>query len=322
MLYSVPPLRIARLLLELRPERTLHLPPEQRGNVLRGAFGTIFQRQVCGANCPGAATCPRRDECAYAQLFEPRCPAGAGFGAETAPRGFLFRPPLSQDPEFGANRPLRFELRLFGKAMGWAEHFLRTFQLFARYGLADRAVHLQSVHTLDWQGTSQGALVKEGRITGLTPFPLTFEPFTSTCNSGEFAKIEFLTPTWLREGGRDLRVPTVSGLAQRARDRISMLCRVYADREWQANFGGIGRAACQSTILDWDGSWVQPGRTSTRTGEIMPMGGFVGVVRCAKIEPALWPLLFMGQELHVGRHAVWGHGWYCVEASNAEGKMS
>ena len=45
-LYTPPPLRVARLLFELEPQTHLYLPLEIRGNVLRGAFGTIFQRVV------------------------------------------------------------------------------------------------------------------------------------------------------------------------------------------------------------------------------------------------------------------------------------
>jgi hypothetical protein len=312
MLFAVPPLRVARLSVELRLGQRLHLPLEQRGNVLRGAFGGIFQRLVCDPSCPGAATCPRSQECAYAQLFEPRWP-GDAIRAGEAPRGFLFRPPLTRDPEFGPHRPLRFELRLFGKAVASAELFLRTFQLFAQHGLADRAVRLESVQSVDWAGAPHATLVQEGHITQERPFVLGVEPFMDAGHASSIAAFEFLTPMWLRDGGRDLRVPTFAGLIQRVRDRISMLCRIYEGQEWLADFGAIGRSADRATTLDWDGNWVQPGRVSTRTGQTMPMGGFQGTITCDGIYPELWPLLLIGQEIHAGRHAVWGDGWYRVQ---------
>jgi hypothetical protein len=312
-IYSVPPLRVARLMVELRPEQPLHLPLEHRGNVLRGAFGRIFQRQVCDPDCPGAATCLRREDCPYAQIFEPRWPDGASFGMETAPRGFLFRPPLSSDPEFGPHRAVRFELRLFGKGIEYAEHFLRAFRLFSQFGLADRAVHLRSVIALDWSGRTLASLVADGQPTNSRAVPLTLTGFFSEHIQVSEAAIEFVTPTWLREQGHDLRVPTFSGLVQRVRDRISMLSRIHEKAEWQADFRAIGQLADQAVTVDWDGRWVKPGRTSTRTGQTMPLGGFVGFVHCSGVDAALWPLLQMGQEVHAGRHAVWGQGWFRIQ---------
>jgi len=56
--YSTPPLRMARLLFELQPHVPLHLPVEIRGNVLRGAFGTVLQRAVCDSQTPCNLNCP------------------------------------------------------------------------------------------------------------------------------------------------------------------------------------------------------------------------------------------------------------------------
>jgi hypothetical protein len=203
-----------------------------------------------------------------------------------------------------------FELRLFGEAIASAEHFLRTFQLFTQHGLADHAVRLESVHTLDWFGNSHGGLVENGHITAAKPLAIDFEPFADVGVSPSTATIEFTTPTWLRDRGHDLRVPTFEGLVKRVRDRLSMLCRIYEKQEWQADFRAIGHAASKATSLGWDGAWVQPGRTSTRTGQSMPLGGFQGSITCEGIDAELWPLLRIGQEIHAGGHAVWGHGCY------------
>ena len=313
-LFSIPPLRIARLLFDLRPEGKLHLPLEQRGNALRGAFGTVFQRAVCDPGCPGANACPQRDSCAYARLFQPRWEEGAQFGAEDAPRPFVFRPPLSSAPDFGPQRPLLFELRLFGEAISSAEHFIRAFQELAFTGLADCRVRLESVDTLDWMGISHGSLVREGYIRNAQPLVLDLEqPCTAPVGAGSTVSVNFATPAWLKENGRDLRVPTFTGLVQRVRDRISMLCRIYEKCEWQADYGAISAAAASTATVDWEGSWVQHRRTSTRTGQQMPLAGFRGTVVFSGIDPQLLPLLLLGQEIHVGRHAVWGHGWYRMQ---------
>lgn len=315
MLFSIPSLRIARLLFELRPAGPLHLPLEQRGNVLRGAFGRVFQRSVCDPDCSDARTCARRDSCAYARLFEPRWEEGAQFGAEDAPRPFVFRPSLSSDPEFGPHRPLLFELRLFGEAISAAEHFVNAFQRLAETGLADRSVQLESVDMLDWMGQSHGSLIRKGHMVQTpSPMGLNLEQICAApVLTASTIAVDFATPTWLREDGRDLRVPTFTGLVQRVRDRISMLCRIYEKCEWQADFKLISDVAALANTVDWEGGWVQHRRTSTRTGQQMPMAGFRGTVVFSEVDQRLWPLLLIGQEIHVGRHTAWGHGWYRVQ---------
>ena len=37
---------------------------------------------------------------------------------------------------------------------------------------------------------------------------------------------------------------------------------------------------------------------------LMPLAGFLGTILYDKVHPALWRLLNIGQELHVGRHTV------------------
>lgn len=334
-LYSVPPLRMGRVLCELRPEGLVSIAVEERGNLLRGAFGTLFRRLVCDPACSDAAHCPRNGTCPHELLFSPRWPAGTKVGLSSPPRAFLFRPPLDTDPCFTVSRPLRFELRLFGEAISTASLFLRTFQLLADSRVADRRMHLASAYALDWNGNPCAELVRAGQLTGEQPPALDFAGIFSKEDRPTSATIEFLSPTWLREQARDpratlpalasppvvrnygaksrdLRVPTFPALVCHIRDRISMLCRLYEGRQWQASFTAIGHAASQAVAGDWEGRWVTYPRISTRTGEEMPLAGFRGTVTCQGIDPRLWSLLRIGEEIHVGRQVVWGHGWFRV----------
>jgi hypothetical protein len=77
VLYSTPPLRIARIAFTLRPRRPMHMALGERGNALRGGFGNAFRSLVCDASCPGTTSCPRRATCPYACLFEPLWPKAA-----------------------------------------------------------------------------------------------------------------------------------------------------------------------------------------------------------------------------------------------------
>ena len=306
---------MARISCELRPEGLVSIAVEQRGNLLRGAFGTLFRRLVCDPACSDAAHCPRNGTCPHQLLFAPRWPAAAQLGLESPPRAFLFRPPLGPDPCFTGQRPLRFELRLFGEAISTAALFLRTFQLLAESRVGDRRIHLVSAYALDWSGNPCAELVRAGELTGEQPPALDFSSFFDDGSGPDAATIKFLSPTWLREKGRDLRVPTFPALVCRLRDRISMLCRFYQGQEWQATFAAIGQVASHTPTGDWEGSWVEYPRVSTRTGEEMPLGGFRGSVTYQGIDTRLRPLLRIGEEIHAGSQVVWGHGRFQIQSA-------
>jgi hypothetical protein len=310
-IYETPPLRVVRLLFELWPTKRLYLPVELRSNVLRGAFGTVFQRTVCQPDCPGASLCPRRETCAYAMLFEPKWRvASQDFGAADAPRAFLFRSTRDLDPNFGPNRPLRFELRLFGQAVDVFPFFINTFQTLARCGLDGVPFRLASVQTLDWQGESRAALVTAGKVTGARPFLLRLDEIESPLLPQGPLRIDFLTPTWLRYEKQDQPVPTLPALVCRLRDRLSFLSLLYEEQEWIADYAAIAALAAQARILGHSGQWLEIDRDSSRTGQTTPLDGFLGWVVYDNVHPALWRLLAMGQEVHAGRHAVWGNGAY------------
>jgi len=149
-------------------------------------------------------------------------------------------------------------------------------------------------------------------MTDFAPVALGLEvPFGSFQSSLSTVAVDFLTPTLLVERNRNLVVPTLTGLINGVRRRISMLCDLYERTAWEADAGAISSAAKLATTVDWQSHSKTPyRRTSTRTGQQMPMDGFLGTVVFDGVDPRLWPLLLMGQEVHAGSHTVWGHGWF------------
>ncbi len=315
-LYSIPPLRVARLVFELRPNAPLCMPLEARSNVLRGACGTILRKALCQSDCTEGPNCPHRTECAYAMLFEPDWRAGANsFRSGEAPRAYLFRPSrYDSDRSISAEHPLRFELRLFGHGVEAAQVFVFAFQQVARTGLGGRPASLISVRSLDWDDKTASELVVGGVQTRYRPKVLDFTSLALQHAVDSAAMtIRFLTPVYLKVGKGGERVPSFGGLIQRLRDRVSALCRLHEEREWQADFAGIGRLAELVENPEADGKWTRVYRHSSRTRKHMPLEGFIGSLTYRHVPEDLLPLLRIGEELHVGQHTVWGYGRFqCV----------
>src|SRR5881397_882791 len=89
-------LEIVRLRFRLEAVEPLILPRENKGNVLRGAFGTVFKQICCGVACTRCALSPMRNHCAYAAIFEPSPPPDSDrlSNLQDIPRPFVFRPPV------------------------------------------------------------------------------------------------------------------------------------------------------------------------------------------------------------------------------------
>src|SRR5437899_13099573 len=84
-------LEIVRLRFRLEALEPLLLPRDNKGNVLRGAFGTIFKQICCGSACIRCAVSPMRDHCAYSLIFEPSPPLDSGrlSNLQVIPRPFV-----------------------------------------------------------------------------------------------------------------------------------------------------------------------------------------------------------------------------------------
>ena len=61
----------------LEPNAPLRMPAYNKGNVIRGGFGSTFRRIVCHANCREPESCELRNVCPYTAVFQPFVPEGS-----------------------------------------------------------------------------------------------------------------------------------------------------------------------------------------------------------------------------------------------------
>src|SRR3989442_14200299 len=127
---------LVRLLFRLEALEPLILPPENKGNVLRGAFGTVFKQLCCGTACSRCSQSPMRDHCAYAAIFEPSPPPGSDRlrNLQDIPRPFVFRPPVDTRTRYERGEIFEFELLLFGRAQEYLAYFIVAFRELAETG--------------------------------------------------------------------------------------------------------------------------------------------------------------------------------------------
>ena len=291
------------------------MPARNKGNVLRGAFGTMLRRLCCDPQCPGAAKCDLRATCPYAQVFEPAAPPGspALSNYEAIPRPFVIRPPVTNEngvirtdekTRYQPGETLEFGLVLVGRIVEFLPHFVFTFERLGEEGLGLNRARccLERVEQLDRSalctphGTSANSEIRHPQTEIL---------------------LRFLTPTHLVFQEKAVREPEFHHLVRRLRDRLNALATFYSGGPLDLDFRGLAERAEAVRCLRRDLEWEARQRCSARTGRRHAIGGFLG--ECTFAAPSgealaeFLPLLHLGQYLHVGKHAVWGNGWYQIQ---------
>jgi len=125
------------------------------------------------------------------------------------------------------------------------------------------------------------------------------------------AIVKFLTPTELKPAGD----PEFKILIARCRDRVSTLRALYGPGPLPIKFRELTQQAEQVRMVDLDLKFVHFERTSSRTGETHPIGGFTGIARYEGHLDEFVPYLRSAEYTGVGRHTVWGKGVIAVEIS-------
>jgi len=121
-------------------------------------------------------------------------------------------------------------------------------------------------------------------------------------------RLQFVTPTELKSGNEIAERPEFEILAARIRDRISTLRALYGGRPLELDFRAFSQRAASIEMTRCEIAWVETARRSTRTGQVHPLGGFVGEVEYAGELRGYMPYLAAAQWTGVGRQTSWGKG--------------
>jgi hypothetical protein len=257
--------------------KRMRFAPGKSANLLRGAFG-INLRGMCTRECPGAQTCPRRAECAYAKVFEPS--AAGPSGLADPPRPFVFR-----------------ASHLDGRAVVPGDAFHFDFHLFfhAAPVLTPLSLAFADFHHADLRKVEHPA----------QPLELSLDPPADPVSR---ITVRFATPTELKGHDGLLDQPDFGILASRIRDRISTLRELYGDGPLDLDFRAFGERASKIRMTRCELQQVAAQRRSSRTGQTHSLGGFTGEADYDGDLTEFVPYLEAARWTGVGRQTVWGKG--------------
>src|ERR1700691_3047175 len=308
--------RLYPLRFSFAAKESVHFPPGKSANILRGAFGSIFQRIACVPDCPGARACEIRGACPYARMFEPSALAKGPSGLADWPRPFVFRATHLDGHTIARGGSFSFDLNLFDMRSPAVAYLVLAFAQLAREGLGPSRgrADLLEVAQLDERGECV-ARIYDGKSFALQggPAPMTLS-LAPAAERVSRVVVRFVTPTELKSGQQLVERPEFDVLAGRIRDRLSTLRQLYDDGPLGIDFRGLGERAARVKMTRCEIRRVDVERRSSRTGQVHPIGGFVGEAEYEGELGEFVPYLRAGKWVGVGRQTVWGKGEISVEA--------
>jgi len=284
-------LRVRPLRFEFQALDAISFPPGKAANMFRGAFGQIFRRIACAADCVDAKSCSRAQECAYARMFEP--PASPGVhgpsGLRDRPRPFVLRAASLDGRRFAAGERFTLDVNVFDMDAPALEYFGAAFARLCEEGLGPSRPRIRMETADELPRVECDLSAPRAPIKRIT--------------------VAFLTPTELKIGGEILREPRFDALFKRARDRVTGLIDLYQPPvSPNLDFRGIGDRAGAVVMTASHFREVEYERRSTRTGQRHGLGGFIGEAEYEGQLTEFLPWLEAAWWTGVGRLTVWGNG--------------
>jgi CRISPR-associated endoribonuclease Cas6 len=290
----VPTLEFHRFRFHFQALEPLRLPPGSSANLVRGACG-LFLRQLAPPDI-------------YSRIFEPGRDLGpAPSGLADWPRPFVLRVTPLDGIDAAAGDAFSFDLHLFDLREPLLPYFQQAFAAWAESGIGPgrRRARLDRVEPL--------SLDEQPNCGAVCMLPLDIEPA-----SADRVTIAFVTATELKTGGHVMDRPEFGVLFARLRDRVCTLRALYGPGALALDFRGMGERAAAIRLIHCDLTWQQKSRTSRRTGQTHPLGGFTGQAVYHGALAEFLPWLRAGRWTGVGRHTVWGKGEIHIRAESVD----
>jgi hypothetical protein len=303
---------VARYRLEFATERAIHLP-EYAGSALRGAFGHALRRVACVTGASECGGCALFERCAYIQVFESPPPHGYDRRKFTGtPHPFVVEPPPWGESEHAPGSTLAFDFVLVGPALELLPLLVLAWRRALQTGLGPThgTARLQRVWV---EGDDEPVVADPAARPRPHRAMLDLPPPEAAPDA---VALDFVTPLRLQSNGRALGLGelTPHALLMALLRRVATLSEMQLGVRLDVDFAGLNARAPAvrgEPALAWR-DWT---RHSSRQQQRMVLGGAVGSWTLAGDLAPFWPLLYLGQWLHVGKSATFGLGRYRLEAS-------
>ncbi len=286
------------------------------GFVWRGALGNRLRDLACVVRQPECHGCVLIDHCVYPYLFETPPPRDSSTTLlkdyPTAPLPFVLAP--MHPWTLAEQQTLILHLTVIGDASRYTPYLLLALQQVGQKGLG--AIHTRLTLNAIEQETIPGSgqwisVYADQRMLALSDAQAVTVPPVP-----QQALVSLLTPTRIRIQGHYMQTEhwNFAALFTTLMRRISLLARCHTTAIDEVNYKQLAKYAAELHCTADDLVWHDWRRRSSRQKSSIPMGGVSGQLHLeGEGLAALWPWLWIGQWVHLGKGAAMGLGRYRIE---------
>ncbi len=300
---------ISRFRFVFRALDPLRMPPYS-GSAWRGLLGHGLRRSVCVTRQPDCTGCLLAGSCLYSTFFEsPGRYSGVPERGAAVPHPFVLSIAPDEPREYAPGETLTLGINLIGDASKPLPYLVHALEQAGRRGIGKGNGRFELLGV-----QAEPDLGRGGWLPVYSPEQghMNRPPAVSRQWGAPPAGVEltFTTPLRIKRHGK-LVGPgefALDHLLQQLSRRFDLLSRLYADHGRPAFSPTAGTSIrLTRSRLSWH-DWT---RYSSRQGDLMHMGGLIGgLVLEGQGLQELWPWLWLGQWLHLGKATSMGLGRY------------
>lgn len=307
-------LPIAAYRFHFHPEGSITLGRDS-GSTWRSLLGLALARVSCVMQEQVCKGCVLGHSCAYGYLFETPVPPTAEKMKRYshAPHPYVLLPELLRaDRIIAPHEPLQLEMQLFGRGIAYLPYIIMAWKRAGemglgrtrgRFGLVE-VMQRPQLDGLRWQTIWRAS---DPRIEPITTAPPSLPPLPQRI------RLHLPFPLRVIRNGKDVspKAFRFSALFNPLLRRFSMLRSFHGNAPLDVDFRALNDLAEQVQLHNADLHWHEWSRYSSRQKDTHPMDGICGHADLVGAEvAALWPYLWFGQWLGVGKGTVMGNGRY------------
>jgi hypothetical protein len=304
---------LARYRFDLSAIESLSLP-QYTGSAWRGLLGHGLRRSACAIAADHCNACLLQSNCVYFQVFESRASDNRKGGPRHLPHPFVLSV-TERRRRIAAGDRLALEINLFGTANDRLPFIIQAMIQAGQLGIGSPRGRfiIATVSQEQLLGENDWRPIYDSTQGVLQALPLTVAQVPPP---PEAIDIELLTPLRSKRKGHLLgpREFQAGDLLRQLWRRVHELAAAYDSTPEKLSLSAPrSRADCFDADSRVQLRWSDWTRYSSRQHTRMQMGGVVGKLQLRGARDDLaqwWPLLWVGQWLHLGKATSMGLGHY------------
>ncbi|TYQ15709.1 UNVERIFIED_CONTAM: uncharacterized protein DUF2276 [Acetivibrio alkalicellulosi] len=282
-----------------------------KGSALRGAFGNAFKKLVCNMDWDDCRSCVLSSDCPYAYIFMGIVDKENQLRSATVnmPVPYVIDPPDSINSYIKKGEQFKFSMTIFGKACEYNGFIISSVEKMGVCGLGKNKGQFV-VQSVNCGLSNETIFIKDNMCLNKI-----MEKSLITFESSYVAKkieLEFKTPFKASHNGKLVSSVDFEVIMRNILRRLQLMLFYHYKIDARLKFDKIIESSKKiQTIKDnlkvYD--WV---RVSGRTGNKIPMSGYVGKISFAGELTPFMSLLRAGEILHIGKGCSLGMGKYSL----------